>query len=142
MPLQIEVSKIAAPGLEFGSPGAFVDPKIGLERAGPFDLRFGSAHKSQLRVGMVGTMESIGKCRTWLTRCKFEIPSEGVETPLRRSFPGFQKAFHCELQINERWNAVIKSDVLSACLSKPERERFESVLNIVFSAPVPVDVLT
>jgi len=83
---------------------------------------------------MVGTEESIGKCRTWLSRCKFEIPCEGGETPLRRSFPGFQQAFHCELQVNERWNAVIKDDVLSSSLRKPERERFESVLGLFANA--------
>lgn len=133
MPLRIEIIKVDAPGLEFGSPGVFADPKVGLEHAGPFDLRFGSAHKSQLRIGMIGTAESLDKANAWLTRCNGEIPLEEKETALRRTFPGFQRAFQCELVVNERWNVEINAGLLAKYLSKSEIERFKSILDI-FSA--------
>src|SRR5436190_4580882 len=127
MPLKIDISRVIPPSLEFGSPGAFSDPKVGLLRAGPFDLRFGSAHKAQLRIGLIGTSEGIQKARSWLNRCRYEIANSGPETLLRRAFPGFQKAFHCDLLLNDRWNAEIKHETLMNHLVRSERERFQLV---------------
>ena len=61
MSIQIELAQLPQPHIEFGSPGTFSDPKTGLAEAGPFDLRFGAAHKTQIRIGLVGTAEMVKK---------------------------------------------------------------------------------
>ena len=53
--MELEISELAAPRLQFGGAGAYGDPKSGLTAAGPFDLRFGSARKTQIHVGIIGT---------------------------------------------------------------------------------------
>ena len=39
MSIQIELTQLPIPRIEFGAPGNFDDPKTGLTQAGPFDLR-------------------------------------------------------------------------------------------------------
>lgn len=46
MPITLEIKELPSPLLEFGGPGEFTEQKSGLTQAGPFDLRFGAAHKS------------------------------------------------------------------------------------------------
>ena len=53
--MQISVVELRTPELEFGDDrDYYTDPRRGLKSAGPFSLRFGRAHKSQIRLGVVG----------------------------------------------------------------------------------------
>ena len=69
MSIQIELTQLPMPPIEFGSPGSFSDPKTGLTEAGPFDFRFGGARKTRVRVGLVGTAQMVKKGKRWLERC-------------------------------------------------------------------------
>ena len=51
MTITIEALDLPTPLLEFGT-GETSDPKAGLTRYGPFSLRFGVAHKTQVQVGL------------------------------------------------------------------------------------------
>lgn len=134
MPLRIDITHVVPPTLEFGSPGAFLDPKVGLSKAGPFDLRFGSAHKAQIRIGLIGTPDGIKKAENWIARCRREIGCVDGENALRRPFPGFQKAFHAEILLNDRWNVVIDHERLLRDLGLPERQRFPAILEMYTGA--------
>ena len=129
MPIQIELAQLPMPPMEFGAPGTFGDPKTGLSEAGPFDLRFGAAHKTQVRVGLVGTDEMIKKGTQWLERCCNAIPSEIKGTTQYMDFPGFKSVFRAALVLNERWTVGIDATKLDIALKKriPKR-RFEEVL--------------
>jgi hypothetical protein len=46
MAIEFDVQELDPPQLQFGGSGTHSDPKVGLEIAGPFDLRFQSARNS------------------------------------------------------------------------------------------------
>jgi hypothetical protein len=64
---------IDPPQLQFGGSGTHSDPKVGLEIAGPFDLRFQSARKTEVRVGLIGPRHWMDKAEMWLQRCAESI---------------------------------------------------------------------
>ena len=97
MAIDLDISELPAPRLQFGGAGAYSDPKSGLAAAGPFDLRFGSARKARIHVGIVGTEGQIQAAERWLERCAGAIGVQGEPTPLRKPFPGFAGVFHADL---------------------------------------------
>lgn len=106
MAINIEVTELPSPLLEFGSPGEFTEPKIGLTQAGPFDLRFGAAHKSQVKIGLVGPAEMIDKALRWYERCQNPIMPGMDNLAQYPFFPGFNNTFKATLAANDRWTVV------------------------------------
>lgn len=94
MPLDLSILELSPPKLQFGGASTHSDPKAGLMAAGPFDLRFGSARKDHVHVGIIGPADQVAAADRWLERCAREIPALGEPTSLRRPFPGFSDAFH------------------------------------------------
>jgi hypothetical protein len=97
MSIDLTIVELAPPRLQFGGASAHTDPKAGLLAAGPFDLRFGSARKDHIHVGIVGPAEQVAAARRWLERCGGEVPVLGEASLLRKPFPGFSEAFHKKL---------------------------------------------
>ncbi|MDE0043337.1 MAG: hypothetical protein OXT74_14960 [Candidatus Poribacteria bacterium] len=73
MTIELSVSELPAPMLEFGGAASGSDLKAGLLSAGPFDLRFGSARSDRIAVGIVGPEAAIADTNTWLERCESGI---------------------------------------------------------------------
>lgn len=131
MSINIELIELPTPQIEFGSPIISSDPKIGLTQAGPFDLRFGTAHKRELRVGFIGNAELLKNGTLWLERCRVPIPSDIEGSTQYLGFPGFESIFHSSLMMSEQWMIEIGDDKLGTALSKNDPKfRFESVLDL------------
>lgn len=128
--LSVDTWNLPPPVLEFGGDGDFTDPKAGIEAVGPFSLRFGSAHKAEVRVGLVGPSDLFPQATQWFKRCQTRIESGKANREMYPDFPGFQVAFRSSLQVDQRWRCAIKTDALSSALSKSARERFEEVLQL------------
>jgi len=128
--LKLEVQDLPPPLLEFGTDGQFTDPKVGLERAGPFSLRFGSAHKSQIRIGMVGTSEQIEQAEAWFSRCHTYLMSGQVNHAMYPDFPGFHDIFRGTLELDARWNVTLDSTDVNASLKLPPQQRFPAILDL------------
>jgi hypothetical protein len=94
MTIELSIIELAPPKLQFGGASTHSDPKAGLLAAGPFDLRFGSARKDRVHVGIVGPVAELDAACRWLERCGKEIPVLGEPNPLRKPYPGFTAAFH------------------------------------------------
>lgn len=127
--MKLQISKLAVPELEFGGPGYFHDPRTGLLRAGPFDLRFGAAHKTQVRVAVVGPQEMNEKVQTWFMRCSGEIPalsSEGTQP----AFPGFASVFRSALSVEPSWFSALDERELQHALSLRPYEGFQKVVSL------------
>jgi hypothetical protein len=132
MPINIEVQQLPPPLLEFGAPGEFIDQKEGLTQAGPFDLRFGGAHRSQVRVGLVGPAAMIDLAVKWMERCQRPITSVMTNLAQYPFFPGFKDTFKAALNLERRWTVTFdekKSELKKALEAKP-KERFERVLGL------------
>lgn len=133
MTINLKISELPPPLLEFGSPGEFRDPKVGLREAGPFDLRFGAAHRNQVKIGLVGPVEIIEKARQWLERCQDGLYSRLKNTAQYPYYPGFERAFHASLQTNDRWIISFggaPSELDRALSIRDPKQRFREVLDL------------
>ena len=134
MAIDLEISELSVPRLQFGGAGAYREPKSGLAAAGPFDLRFGSARKTLIHVGLIGTETQIGAARRWLERCGSEIPAPGGPTLLRRSFPGFVDTFHAELVAPDTSAFTLTNDELGGVLRGDKYHSFQRIVDIYSGA--------
>lgn len=76
------------PELEFGT-DRHIDIKFGLMNYGPFDFDSPLAPK-KIKLGIVGTRETIEGVVTWLEKCRGGIPAKPSKQPhLFPRFPGF-----------------------------------------------------
>jgi len=79
---------IQEPELEFGA-GRHIDIRFGLMTHGPLDVSDPMAPRS-IRIGLVGTPETLEGLVPWLEKCKSEIPRKQSPRPnLFPKFPGF-----------------------------------------------------
>lgn len=107
------------PELEFGNGGTHVDIRYGLMRHGPLDLGETSA-PSQLKVGLVGTEETIAAIRQWFDRCRGGIAAKQSQlSKLFPPFPGFSETspFHASLVFHDRWCSPIRQREVDAVLA-------------------------
>lgn len=123
----IEVTDLPQPVLEFGDDASAFDPRIGLARSGPFSVRFGKAHQSQIRLGIVGSSTMLELARDWFTRCQGRLYTGKPDNPMYVDFPGFENAFQCSLDLSRRWEKDITEDIEKA-LGLDGLERFEAML--------------
>jgi len=133
MTLDLSIKELALPKLQFGGALSVSDPKVGLAKAGPFDLHFGSAaRKEKLGVGIIGPQDMIDLTRAWIARCMLPIPIIDGESLLKRTFPGFEETFHSALVVEDSWTIrldIDKADKLKAALAEDDSfRRFEKVL--------------
>src|ERR1035437_5081367 len=132
--MQISVTELRTPELEFGDNKTyFTDPRLGLASAGPFSLRFGRAHKAQIRLGLVGPQNLINDARRWYKRCEREVFTGKAGIPMYVDFPGFERAFQSFVVLDGTWDIDI-SKKLSEVLDRSGHARFEGVLDAYSTA--------
>jgi hypothetical protein len=96
------------PELEFGA-GRHVDIRFGLANYGPLDARSPLAPHA-IRVGIVGTSETVTGVREWLERCACGVAAKPSPQPyLFPAFPGFgsETSFAAELVFADRLERTI-----------------------------------
>jgi hypothetical protein len=96
------------PDLEFAYGGRHTDPRHGIDFFGPADML--DAHIATIRVGIVGTQESIDGVKRWLGRCNEEIPAKASHLGhLYVPFPGFNanRSFHSVIETSLRLQRAI-----------------------------------
>jgi hypothetical protein len=138
MTMNIDITELPPPALEFGDNGEFTDPRVGLYRAGPYSLRFNDAHTAHVRLGLVGPGTMMSMARTWFERCQKLLVTGKQDNPMYVDFPGFENAFQSALVLKKNWQLDI-TEQLATALSSNGIERFERVLSAYGSA---VQVLT
>jgi hypothetical protein len=87
------------PDLEFGDGGKCPDIKFGIGHFGTFDYADPGGPR-QIKIGFVGTDETIGSLTEWFERCEHEILGKASKHPrLNPPFPGFatNHGFHSKL---------------------------------------------
>lgn len=130
MSIELKILDVVQPALEFGSPGQYFDPKNGLLNSGPFDLRFGTAKKNSLQIGIVGPKEMIDKARGWINRISNRV-NPTLSQPYNIEFPGFEAAFHSTLSFNDVWIKELDEKRIAQYLEmKDSYVRFEEIVNL------------
>lgn len=85
------ISHIPEPNLEFGNGGLHVDIRFGLMDHGPQDIDQ-PRRPERIRIGVIGSQESIEGASQWFERCREVIPrKDGVKINLFPDFPGFNE---------------------------------------------------
>jgi hypothetical protein len=106
----VKLSFLHEPELEFGNGGTHVDIRHGVMRYGPLDLGENTA-PTQLRVGLIGTEQTIAAIRQWLELCRTGIPAKASKlVNLFAPFPGLSDTspFRSALVFHERWCSAIR----------------------------------
>jgi hypothetical protein len=104
----MKIEHIQEPELEFGT-GRHVDIRFGLMAHGPVDYAR-SLTSRQIRLGMVGTSQTIEAVSAWLARCHDGLPAKKSNQPnLFPRFPGFgsDSCFHASLETEPRRERAI-----------------------------------
>jgi hypothetical protein len=139
MSIELSIAELSPPRLQFGGASTNTDPKAGLLAAGPFDLRFGSARKDHIHVGIIGPAEQVITARRWLERCGGEVPVLGEASLLKKSFPGFADAFHKKLVAPDSSIIALTSpthDELAHALEGDAYAAFQRVVDLYANALV------
>lgn len=118
------------PSLEFCGGREHVSPKMGITLFGPRSLDLSQRHPSTVKVGFVGSGESIESARSWITSC---LPGvEGDDAHLE--FPGFQedRGFFSTLLMDDDWvEPITQHEISSVSRLRLRKDRFTHALETV-----------
>jgi hypothetical protein len=153
------------PKLQFGQYFEHEDNKTGLAEFGPFGLNVPGLHCSEIKVGFVGTRETIAGAKEWIQECKQGIESHNVKRTgksaphgpdlfgaepepddeavrlakiLDRDFIGFNRhsRFQCEFAVNDRWDRPIEPREIERRLKIDDKQRRILELVDLFEAEI------
>ena len=121
----MKASFFQEPELEFGNGGTHVDIRYGLMQHGPLDLGDTSA-PTELKVGLVGTEETIAMIRQWFDSCREGIAAKQSRlSNLFPRFPGFSEnsPFHASLVFHDRWSSAIRQREVDGVLAHTQGDQ-------------------
>ena len=82
--MKINFEHFKEPKLLFGDYFEHEDTKTGLAEYGPFGKNVSGLHISEIRLGFIGTRESISGAKEWVEKCSGYIESENIKTIIER----------------------------------------------------------
>lgn len=130
----MEIDILSEPELQFGV-DKHVDIRFGIMNNFVFDFNSPIAPKN-IKVGIVGTNETIEGSRKWLERCKSEIPAKYSNQPnLFPKFPGFclEEAFQSSLILDSRLERAIPNHVIESIMDQRNLNKsIEDLVNLFF----------
>lgn len=127
MTLGLRVEHYDDPPLEFGG-GEAATPKEGLASFGPYSLRLGAAHRSEVRLGIIGTRETVEATRRLLDRIEAGAASGNANQALFPDFPGFERVFRAKFHRTTE-HVVSDAHVAKALGMKP-KDAFREVVEL------------
>jgi len=126
----IRCQYLGEPDLEFADGRLHVDPKLGISRFGPKSYSPRKHHPSNIRVGFIGSGETIAATRDWMTKTAKGI----VGDEKHPEFPGFMadRGFFSQLEFDNDWNGQVYQGEITDLLNiRRSRHRFETLLSIL-----------
>ncbi len=133
----IDIPKISCQYLEepqlcFADGQQHIDPKSGISNFGPKSYSPRKRHPSQVRVGFIGSAETIEATKQWM-----EKSAEGVLGDSKHpNFPGFKKeqGFFSELVFDDDWIGQLnRSEIETVLKIRLTRDRFEATVQLLES---------
>ncbi len=134
MSLGLDIVVGDEPLLQFGGEHDARTPKEGLVAGGPYDLRLGVAHRSQVRLGLIGPPGAVIAMRSFLSRLKQGLPAERSNLTLFPDFPGFEPVFRATLDVRDSADVVIPQRRFDAELARAPREAFIGLVDLYGTA--------
>ena len=122
---------IDEPLLTFGDEKRYIDPKMGLLAYGPCLYKNRRAISSSIRLGIIGSKETINLAEQWIKRCQGKIPGKVENSLLFQSFPGFTKIFGCELRLlGECVEVLTKAEIRRVVNIRNFRQRVKNAAKL------------
>ncbi len=118
------------PSLEFASDRIHLCPKRGITLFGPRSLDMGKRHPETIRVGLIGTGESIESALGWLESCSNGVPGDDKNY----RFPGFKadRGFFSELSFeNETVEKLTLGELEALGKIRVKRDRFAEAVDLI-----------
>lgn len=129
-PASVRCELFEEPFLEFASGRSHLCPKRGVSLFGPKSLDMGRRHPESVRVGFIGTGESIDSALQWLESC-----SQGVAGDEKNyRFPGFKadRGFYTRLSFeDETVEKLTVKEMDGLRQPRTKRERFELTVDLL-----------
>jgi hypothetical protein len=130
--MRLDLDSLPDPVLQFGE-GDAKTPKDGLTQYGPYSLTMGPAHPASVKVGLIGTADTIELARGFLRRCTRPVPSGLPDKRVAPEFPGFGTAMRSELITDSIFDVILDPAALDSALDDGERS-FHRVLDMLRDA--------
>jgi hypothetical protein len=132
-----DLSHLAEPLLEFAANGRHVDVRFGLMDYGPVD--FSTGRTKEIRLGVVGSSQTVGKLGDWLHRCEGGIPAKNSRQP--NLFPGFPGStilgpFRCSFEIGTRHVRTLSQSLVSRIVTEKDDDTAVSLAVEAFTNEV------
>jgi hypothetical protein len=112
------------PELQFAT-GKHVDVRFGIKNYAPFDRATRSTPRT-IRLGVVGTPETVEGVTRWLEQCQRGFDSKPSKQPnLFPAFPGFgsESPFHAQFEVEQRCQRCIKLSEFTRLASLGDLDR-------------------
>ena len=77
--MNIKLEYLGEPKLQFGHYFEHEDTKTGLAEYGPFGKNIAGLHPAQIKLGFIGTRETISGAKEWIETCGTPIESENLK---------------------------------------------------------------
>jgi len=107
-----------------------VDPKTGLARFGPLSLDPLRRHPGRVRIGLVGTSETVEKAEQWISTNAKGVA--GDEKHLDSPGCSADRGFKTALEFNDDWVELITQTELQNVLQAHQRrDKFEMLLSLI-----------
>jgi hypothetical protein len=146
--MKFRASVLDEPMLEFGGGGREIDIRLGLMRHGPLEPE----RASRVRLGVIGTSETIEGFARFLDRCHVGIDAKASRQPnLFLAFPSLtnENPFRCAFEIDPRARKPIpRSDITRLASIKSNTDAIEEAVTLfaaqaqaIAEAPGPPDVI-
>lgn len=150
--MNIKLEYFEEPKLQFSHYFEHEDSKTGLAEYGPFGKNHSGLHRSQIKLGFIGTRETVSGAKEWIEKCSRPIESENTkklgavkktngdglfdqigapppervryEKILNRDFVGFnlESPFASEFLMNERWDKHLLPREIDAALKVEDKQ--------------------
>lgn len=130
----MKVDFLEEPELEFGT-GRHVDIRFGLMHHGPLDGASPLAPK-EIKLGIIGTTETVEGVRTWLDRCRDGIDAKKSNQPnLFPRFPGYGPDTNLRASIvmnSQLEKTILQREFDELCKSKNPAQAVRNAVELFF----------
>lgn len=149
--MSIRLEYLPEPKLQFAQFFEHEDAKTGLAEFGPFAQCLDGFHPSEIKIGFIGTKQTVESAQAWIEELASKIESEkklgeartdefalgitgdsgieentliGYSKVLHRDFCGFASdtPFASRFVVNERWNSYIKEKTIDEILNLDDKQ--------------------
>lgn len=130
----LRVTYLGEPELAFGFQQKHTDPKKGMASFGPSSVSDNTRHRGRIRLGLVGSGDTIAQAREWLTRCADEIEPVSRRRRPVEAFPGFSLdgPFKSEFVVDSACERTVSEfDLKDVCEIVDRRQAFERGLQLL-----------